>query len=147
MILTVHVTEATGFTLLGVMETTSPIHRNIAFATVESRCALHAAAGADAAKFEQPIKDGTVITYVELSLLFRVGVHIVWGDLGKKLNVLVRVELSHLKLVGRLRPLFHELLETRYYERRKSGDISNLSFSAVAREYLRRFPFACRGLC
>jgi hypothetical protein len=95
---TVDVAETTGFTFLGVMQTTSPVHSNIAFAAVQPRRALHAAASADTTEFEQTVEDGTVVADVVFALLFAEVVHVVWGDALQKVDVLVCVELGHLVL-------------------------------------------------
>lgn len=79
-----------------MMETTGPVDGNVALLAVKASGALHAAAGADAAKFKKAIKDGTVITDVELALLLLVGVHVVGGDLLQEVDVFVGVELGHL---------------------------------------------------
>jgi len=49
---TIDVTETTGFALLCVMKTTSPIHSNVAFASVQSRSTFHTATSADTAELE-----------------------------------------------------------------------------------------------
>ena len=92
---TVHVAEATGFTLLCVMKTSRPIDSDVTFLTIQSRGTLHAATGANTAKLEQAVEDGAIITDVVLALLAHVAVHIVRGDLLKEIDVVVRVELCH----------------------------------------------------
>ena len=96
--LTVDVAETTGFALLGVMQTTSPVHSNIAFAAVQPRRTLHAAASTDTAEFEQTVEDRTVVADVVFALLFAEVVHVVWGDALQEVDVLVGVELGHLVL-------------------------------------------------
>ena len=96
--LTIDVAEATGLALLGVMESTSPVDRDVAFASVEARSALHAATGGDTAELEEAIKDGTIVADIELALLFHEGVHIVGGDLLEKVDILVRMKLGHFML-------------------------------------------------
>lgn len=99
--LTIDIAEATCFTLLGVMQTTSPVDSNVAFAAVQAGCALHCATCADTAKLEQAVKHGTVIADVVFALLLSKVVHVVWRDLVQKVDVLVCVELRHLVLGGR----------------------------------------------
>jgi hypothetical protein len=84
------------------MKASRPIHSDVAFAPVETGCTLHATTRADAAKLEKPIKDRAIVSDIELALLFRVALHIVWGNFLKKLNVFIGVKLGHLKLVGGL---------------------------------------------
>lgn len=76
--LTVDVAEAAGFTLLSMVETTSPIDSDIALLAVESCGALHASASGNTTEFEEPIEDRTIISYVEFALLFRECFHVVW---------------------------------------------------------------------
>lgn len=94
-LLTIHVTKATGFAFLGVVKTTGPVDGNVALLAVETRRALHAASGTNAAKLEQAVKDGAIVPDVELGLLFLVRVHVVWSHLLKEVDVFVRVELGH----------------------------------------------------
>ena len=95
---TVDVAETTGLAFLGVMQTTGPVHSNVALAAVQPRRALHAAASADTAELEQSVKDGTVVADVVFALLFAEVVHVVWGDALQEIDVLVGVELGHLVL-------------------------------------------------
>lgn len=50
--LTIYITKAASFALLGVVKATSPVDGYIAFLTVQAGSPLHAAAGADATEFE-----------------------------------------------------------------------------------------------
>lgn len=98
--LTIDVAETTGFTLLGVMKSTSPVDCDVAFASVEARSALHAATGGDTTELEEAIEDGTIIADVEFALLFHEGVHVVWRDLLEKVDILVCMKLGHFMLCG-----------------------------------------------
>jgi len=79
-----------------MMQTTSPVDSDVTFIAIKTRSALHTTSGTDTAKFEQTIKDGTVITDIVFALLFRKRVHIVGSDLGEEVDILVRMELGHL---------------------------------------------------
>ena len=96
--LTIDVTETTGFALLGVMKSTSPVDCDVAFASVEARSALHAATGGDTTKLEEAIEDWAIVADVELALLFHEGVHVVWRDLLEKVDILVCMKLGHFML-------------------------------------------------
>lgn len=98
--LTIDVTETTGFALLGVMKSTSPVDCNVAFASVEARGALHTATGGDTTELKEAIKHGTIVADIELALLFHEGVHVVWSDLLEKVDVLIRVKLGHFMFCG-----------------------------------------------
>jgi hypothetical protein len=84
------------------MQAAGPVDGDVALAAVQTRCALHGAAGADAAELEQAVEHGTVVADVVLALLLGVLVHVVRGDLVQKVDVLVRVKLRHLVFGGRL---------------------------------------------
>lgn len=75
---TIHVAEATCFTLLRVMKSPSPVDGDVALLSVKARGALHAATSANAAEFEQTVEDGTIVAHVVFALLFRIVVHVVW---------------------------------------------------------------------
>jgi hypothetical protein len=92
---TIDVAKTASFALLRVMKPASPIDRDIALSSVQSRRALHGASRADAAKLEQTVKDRTVVSDVVLALLLGEAVHVIGGDLVQELDVLVRVELRH----------------------------------------------------
>lgn len=96
--LTIDVAETTGFALLGVMESTSPVDCDVAFASVEARSALHAPTSRDTTELEEAIKDGAIVADVEFALLFHEGVHIVWRDLLEKVDILVGMKLGHFML-------------------------------------------------
>jgi len=87
------------------MQAARPVDGNVALLAVESRSALHRAAGADAAELEEAVEDGTVVADIVFSLLAHVGVHIVRRHLGQEVDVLVRVELRHLGKHGWFRAL------------------------------------------
>ena len=98
---TVNITETAGLALLGVVKTTSPVHGNIAFITVETRSAFHTSACADTAKLKEPIEYWTVITDIVPSLFFDLLVHVVGSNFCKEIDVFVGMKLCHLKLASR----------------------------------------------
>ena len=98
---TIYIAEAAGLALFGVMKTTCPVDCNVTFAAIQSCSTLHTATCTDAAKFEKTIKDWAVVTHVETALLFLVGLHVVGCHFFEKIDVLIRVELGHLKIGGR----------------------------------------------
>ena len=102
---TIDVAEPASFALLGMMESTGPVYRDVALVPVQPRGALHAAAGADAAKLEEAVKHGAVVPDVVLALLAHMIVHVVGRDLLQEFDVLVRVELRHLGRDGGFRAL------------------------------------------
>lgn len=81
IILTIHVTETTGFTLLGMMEPTGPVHSYVALVAVKTRGTFHAASSANTAKLEQTIEHRTVITDVIPALFLRKLFHVVRSNL------------------------------------------------------------------
>jgi len=103
--LTIHIAEATGFTLLCVMQPTGPVDSNVTFSAVQARCAFHGAASADATELEQTIKDRTVISDVVFALLPGEVVHVVGSYFVQEVDVFVRMELRHLVLRGWFRTL------------------------------------------
>lgn len=80
------------------MKTTCPIDRNVAFATVEACSTLHTATSRDTTELEEAIKHRTIVTDIELALLFHKGIHVVWRHLLEKVDILVGMELGHLML-------------------------------------------------
>lgn len=88
-----------------MMETTSPIDRNVALATVQTRSTLHTAATRDTAKFEKTVEDGAVVADVVFALLFGEIFHVVRRNLGEELDVFIGVELTHLGFRRRFRSL------------------------------------------
>ena len=84
------------------MQSACPVNCNIAFPSIQSRCSLHAAARADAAKLKQAIKNRTIITYIVSSLLLHEVVHVVRRHALQEIHVLVGMELCHLVLGCRL---------------------------------------------
>jgi hypothetical protein len=103
--LTVDVAEATSLALLGVMETSSPVDGDVAFAAVKTSCAFHAASGANTAEFEETVKDWTVIPDIILSLLFCIVLHVVRGDFLQEVDVLISMKLRHLMFICGFRAL------------------------------------------
>jgi hypothetical protein len=104
--LTIDITESTGFALLGMMKTSSPVDGDIAFATVKAGGTFHATSSTDTAEFEQSIEDRAIVSDVVFALLLHVGLHVVRGDLLKEVNVLIGVELGHLMTSRGLRTLY-----------------------------------------
>lgn len=92
-----------------MVQTAGPVDGDVALAAVQTRCALHGAAGADAAELKQAVEHGAVVADVVLALLLGVLVHVVGGYLVQEVNVLVRVELRHFVLGGRLCALKNEV--------------------------------------
>lgn len=93
---TIDVTEAAGFALLGMMETSCPVHSNIALSAIQSCSALHTSPCADATEFKETVEHRAIIPNIVFSLLLRVQVHIIRSDSAKKVDILVRVKLGHL---------------------------------------------------
>ena len=87
------------------MQTAGPVDSDVALPTVQTRRALHGAAGADAAKLEQSIEDWTIIPDIVLALFLGEVVHVVGSDLVEEVDVLVRVELRHFEAGRRFRAL------------------------------------------
>lgn len=95
-ILTIYVAKSTGFALLGVMKTTSPVDRNIAFLSIQASRALHAASSADTAKLKKPIKNRAIVSNVVFALFPHITVHVVRCNLLKEIDVIISVKLCHL---------------------------------------------------
>jgi hypothetical protein len=81
------------------MQTSSPIDSNVAFAPIQARRTLHAAASADPAKFEEAVKYRAVVAHVVLYLFPRVVLHVVGRHFLEEIDVFVGVELCHFELV------------------------------------------------
>lgn len=94
--LTIDVAETTGFALLGVMQATSPIDRDVALLAIESSSTLHRASSADTAELKEAVENGAIVADVVSSLLAHVGVHVIRCDLREEVDILVRMELGHL---------------------------------------------------
>lgn len=88
------------------MQAASPVDGNVAFLSVETRCALHTAAGTDAAKFEKAVKHGAIISDIVFALLSHIAIHVVRGDLLEEVDVIVGMELGHFAAGGRFGALF-----------------------------------------
>lgn len=88
-----------------MVKTTRPIHRNVTLVAVESGGTFHATTGTDTTELKKPVKYWTVITNVVFALLLGVGLHVIRGDLGEKVDIFISVELGHLEFGGRLRTL------------------------------------------
>ena len=97
-VLTVDVAETTGFALLCVVETASPVDSDVAFSAVQSCGTLHAASSADTAELEQAVKDGTIVADIVFALLLAEVVHVVGSDALEEIDVFVGVELGHFVL-------------------------------------------------
>ena len=98
--LTIDVAETTGFALLRVMKTSSPVDSDITLLAIQSRSSLHAASSADTTELEQAIEDRAVIPHVEAALLFLIHLHVVRRHLLEEVDVLVGVKLGHLEARG-----------------------------------------------
>ena len=98
---TVDVAEAAGFAFLRVVKSTGPIYGHIAFGSIETGCALHAATGANPAKFEETIKDRTVIADIVLALFLWVGLHVIRSHLPQEVDILIRMKLAHFEMACR----------------------------------------------
>lgn len=83
-----------------MMKTTSPIHSDVGFASIETSSPLHAASGADTAEFEESVKDRTIVTDIVLGLLFDIRIHVVWSDFVQEVDILIGMELTHFVLGG-----------------------------------------------
>ena len=118
-VLTVDVAETTGFALLCVVETASPVDGDVAFSTVQSCGTLHAASSADTTEFEQTVEYRTVVTDVVLSLLLAEVVHVVGSDALEEIDVFVGVELGHFVLGSWFGAVdFQVLVETVVHDQR-----------------------------
>lgn len=102
---TIYVAKTTGFTLLRVMKTSSPVDSYIALLSIESSSAFHTAACTNAAELEEAVENRTIITDIELRLLPLEVIHILGANLLKEVDVLVCVELGHLESRRRFRSL------------------------------------------
>lgn len=77
------------------MQTTSPVHSDVALVAIQSCCALHTATCTDSAEFKQAVEHRAVITHIVSTLLLREMVHVVGSNLGQEVDILVGVELGH----------------------------------------------------
>lgn len=94
--LTVDIAKPTGLALLRMMETTGPIDSNVTLLTVKPGGAFHTPTGTDPAELKKPIENGTVVSNVESTLFFLVGLHIIRSDFLQEFDVLISVKLGHL---------------------------------------------------
>lgn len=74
---TVHIAESTGFSLLRVMETTSPVYRNITLAVSKPSCGLHASTSTNTAEVKEAIKNWRISANAVSELLLLVPMHVV----------------------------------------------------------------------
>lgn len=81
-----------------MVETTGPVDRNVALVAIQTRGALHTPTGADAAKFKQTVKDGTIVSYVVFALFLGVLIHVIRRHLGQEIDIFVGMELGHFEL-------------------------------------------------
>ena len=88
-----------------MVQPTSPVDCDIAFAPVEPRGAFHATAGADPTKLEESIENRAVVSDIVLRLILGKVVHIVGRDLLQEVDVLVRMILGHFVACSWLRTL------------------------------------------
>ncbi|OLL25660.1 hypothetical protein NEOLI_003650 [Neolecta irregularis DAH-3] len=100
---TVDVAEAARLALLRVVQPARPVDRDVALAAVQPRRPLHAAAARDPAELKQPVEHRAVVAHVVPRLLLRVRRDRVRRDARKKVHIVVRVELAHLRPRRRLR--------------------------------------------
>lgn len=98
---TVDIAETASLALFGMMQTSSPIHCDIALLPVESCRALHTASCTDTAEFKKAVKYWTVITNIEAALLFLIRLHIVRRYFLEELNIFVSMELCHFDVGSR----------------------------------------------
>lgn len=102
---TVNITETACFALFRMVETSGPVDGNVAFISVKTRSAFHAATGTNSAKLEKSVKDRTVITDVIPALLSCKPVHVVRRYFAQEVDVFVGMELRHFKFGGWFRAL------------------------------------------
>lgn len=79
------------------MQSASPVHSDVALLSVQASGTFHAATGTDSAEFKQAIKHRAIISDVVLGLLSTKVVHVLGSNSLQEVDVLVRVELGHLK--------------------------------------------------
>jgi hypothetical protein len=77
------------------MKTSSPVDGDVAFATVQTSCPLHASTSANTAELKKTVEDRAIITDIVLSLLLCESIHVVGSDFLEEVNVFVSVELGH----------------------------------------------------
>jgi hypothetical protein len=78
-----------------MVQSTSPVHRNVALLTTKSGRAFYAAASINAAEVKEAIENWRVGTNVELKLLVRVLVLVLWRHHLQEADVVVSVEVGH----------------------------------------------------
>jgi hypothetical protein len=78
-----------------MVQSTSPVHRNVALLTTQSGRAFYAAASINAAEVKEAIENWRVDTNVELELLVRVLVLVLWRHHLQEADVVVSVEVGH----------------------------------------------------
>jgi hypothetical protein len=98
--LTIDVAETASFALFGVVKTSSPINRNVALLSVQSRGTLHTSSSTDTAKLKKAVKNGTIISNIVFALLSHEAIHVVRRDLLEEIDVVVRVKLCHFTSSG-----------------------------------------------
>ena len=84
-----------------MVETSSPVNGDVAFAAIQTSSSLHTTTSADATELEKSVEHRAIVADIVFTLLFRERVHIVWRDLLKKVDVLICVELGHFMTGGR----------------------------------------------
>lgn len=111
----IDITKPRSFTLLSMVEATSPIHGNIGITSVQLNSSTNGAASRGLAETKKPIKHGTVLPDIEAFQVPRKGgvARRLGGHGGEELDVLVGVEPADVRGPrGEWTVDFHPTVET-----------------------------------
>jgi hypothetical protein len=95
----VHVAEARGLALLGVVQAAGPVDADVGLLAVEARGAADRARGGDLAELEEAVEDGAVLAHVEALQLAQVVLHVVRADHAQEVHVVVAVEARQVRVL------------------------------------------------
>lgn len=98
----IDIAKPRSLTLLSMVQTTSPIDRNVTEAMVKFHSTTNRATSVSLAKRIQPIKDGAVLTHIEPLELPQLVLLRFGGDVSEKRNVIVGVEAAEVPVSGRV---------------------------------------------
>jgi hypothetical protein len=112
MKLTVNIAKPRCLAFLCVMQTPSPIYRDITFSAVEPSGPFHTAATRNSTELEQPVKYWTIIADIVFSLLFCILFHVIWGDFREEIHIFIGVKLAHFLFCCRFRSLIVEVSDS-----------------------------------
>ena len=99
----IDVAEPTRFGLLGMVKASRPVDCNVCLFVVQFQHTPNRATRGELAVLPEPIKHRAVFSHVEPLHLPQKILLVFWGNPPQEMDVVIRVELCHLLLIGRMR--------------------------------------------